>query len=296
MAPTPIRVLRPGDEAALDRYLASRPDTTLFFRNNLREVGGLGADPDAVCGGVYAACFDGEAITGVAARFWNGNGALEADTHQAELLRTALAASGRPLYALLGPARQVAAARADLGLSETPTSLDSVEDLFALEIAHLRVPPALARGEVVCRRATEADLERLVPWRAAYFVEALGVPPGEKTDARARDTVARATEQGRAFVLEQDGELVSFSAFNAWIPACAQIGGVYTPPALRSRGYGRAVVAGSLQIVQAAEGTPRSVLFTDQDNRAAQRAYVALGYERVGDYALVFFEQPHEIR
>jgi predicted GNAT family acetyltransferase len=33
----------------------------------------------------------------------------------------------------------------------------------------------------------------------------------------------------------------------------------------------------------------RSILFTEEENRAAQAAYRALGYERVGDYGIVTF-------
>ncbi len=280
----------------LERYLASRPNTTLFFRNNLRVVGGLDADPDAPYGGVYAATVEGERITGVVSRFWNGNLAFETDAHQTALARAVLEASGRPLRGLVGPAAQVAAARAGLGLTDAPATMDSVEDLFALAIDDLRVPPALAAGDVLCRRAVPGDLDVIAPWRAAYFVEALGEPEGEETARQARASIERGVERGTTYVLEADGALVSLSAFNAWIPECAQIGGVYTPPPLRGRGYGRAVVAGSLQIIQAEAGTPRSVLFTEVDNVPAQRAYRALGYERVGDYALVLFPEPQEIR
>jgi predicted GNAT family acetyltransferase len=70
------------------------------------------------------------------------------------------------------------------------------------------------------------------------------------------------------------------------LPDVVQIGGVYTPPALRSRGYARAVVAGSLAAA-AAMGVGRSILFTGRDNVAARRAYESIGYRRIGDYGLV---------
>lgn len=63
-----------------------------------------------------------------------------------------------------------------------------------------------------------------------------------------------------------------------------QVGGVYTPPALRSRGYARCAVAGSL-LAARAEGAERAILFTN--NPAAVRAYEALGFARIGEYALV---------
>ena len=81
------------------------------------------------------------------------------------------------------------------------------------------------------------------------------------------------------------------SAFNAALPDMVQIGGVYTPPALRGHGYGRAVVAGSL-LEARADGVERSILFTAAGNAPAQRAYRALGYRVVGRYGVVVFAEP----
>ena len=62
----------------------------------------------------------------------------------------------------------------------------------------------------------------------------------------------------------------------------------WTPPALRGRGYGRSVVAGSLQIARD-RGARLAVLFTGEDNGAARAAYVSIGFRPIGDYAIVFF-------
>jgi predicted GNAT family acetyltransferase len=64
-----------------------------------------------------------------------------------------------------------------------------------------------------------------------------------------------------------------------------QIGGVWTPPPLRSRGHARAVVGGSLLLARA-QGMRRSVLFTGEDNVAALRSYERLGYVRAGRFGL----------
>jgi predicted GNAT family acetyltransferase len=63
---------------------------------------------------------------------------------------------------------------------------------------------------------------------------------------------------------------------------------VWTPPALRGRGYGRAVVAGALAIARHG-GVTGAILATGRHNSAAQAAYRAIGFERVGDYATLIF-------
>ena len=65
-----------------------------------------------------------------------------------------------------------------------------------------------------------------------------------------------------------------------------QIGGVWTPPEFRGRGYARGVVAGSL-VVARKHGVQRAVLFADPANDTARRAYLYLGFRIVGDYGLV---------
>jgi predicted GNAT family acetyltransferase len=92
-------------------------------------------------------------------------------------------------------------------------------------------------------------------------------------------------------VLEVDGAPVAYRQFNATLPEVVQVGGVWTPPSLRSRGYARAVVAGSL-LAARAEGARRGVLFTGEENVAAQRAYAAIGFRRVGDWGLLFLARP----
>jgi len=82
---------------------------------------------------------------------------------------------------------------------------------------------------------------------------------------------------------------VSYSAFNAMLPEIVQIGGVWTPPALRGRGYGRSVVAGSL-LAARKQNVRRAVLFADPLNPAAKRAYLSLGFRIVGDCGLVLLQ------
>jgi predicted GNAT family acetyltransferase len=72
--------------------------------------------------------------------------------------------------------------------------------------------------------------------------------------------------------------------FNARIPGWAQVGGVYTPPARRGRGYARAVVAASLLEVRAA-GVTRAILFAAAADAAA--AYSAIGFTTIGRFGIV---------
>ncbi len=83
---------------------------------------------------------------------------------------------------------------------------------------------------------------------------------------------------------------MAMSSFNTAIDEAVQVGGVWTPPALRRRGYARAVVAASLRDARA-EGVQRAILFTGDTNIAAQKAYRAIGFQGVGDYGLLLLKE-----
>lgn len=285
-----IRLLGAGDEGGLAAFFERYPDTTLFLQSNAA-AGGL-VDRGEPQQGSYAAAFDGAgAIVALACACWNGNVLVEAPTALGEVVRAAVSASGRAVSGVIGVEAQARAARRALGLEGAPAMLDSREDLFVLALDALRVPAALASGALRCGPSRDEELPTLAAWRHDYRVEAIRETPGAALRTKSEEEIALWHRLGRQFVLEHDGALVAYAAYNAETPACVQIGGVWTPPALRGRGYGRAVVAGAL-LAARDRGVARSVLFTPADNAPAQAAYRALGYQRIGDYALILFAEP----
>jgi GNAT superfamily N-acetyltransferase len=288
-----VRLLGVGDEALLAAFFARYPDTTLFLQSNAAAAGLV--DRGEVQQGSYVAALgeDG-AIEALACHCWNGNLLVEAPVALAEVVRGAVAASGRAVSGVIGVDAQARAARRALGLEAAPAMLDSREDLFALALDALRVPEPLASGALRCRPSRDPELPTLATWRHDYRVEAIRETPGPALRSKSEEEIALWHRLGRQYVLEHDGALVALAAYNAETPACVQIGGVWTPPALRGRGYGRAAVAGAL-LAARARGVARSVLFTPTGNAPARTAYRALGYERVGDYALILFAEPQGV-
>ena len=279
-----IRVLRPGDEAALEEFLAPRALTSMFLRSNARAAGLL--DRGEPMQATYAAAFEEGRLVAVAGHCWNGNLILQAPRETGAVAREALRASGRKLTALSGPWEQVLGARAELGLESRPTLTRDRDALFDLDLAALVVPPP--RPSLECRRPERHELQACAEWRYAYMIETgFGVASPELR-AAAYQSVDQLHDLGDDWVLVDGGRLVAYSAFNARLPDIVQVGGVFTPLELRGRGYGRRVVAGSLLAARAG-GATRAVLFTFETNLQAVRAYQALGFVRRGDYGLMFF-------
>ena len=282
-----MRILRPGDETALDTFLARHADSSMFLRSNARAAGLV--DHGQPGQGTYVAAVEQGAIVGVAAHCWNGMMLVQAPAHAATLAREAVRLSGRTVAGFSGPWDQVVAARQALGLGEGTARKDSCEDLYTLELRHLAVPPPLAAGQVRCRHPEDAELELMAQWRIAFTVEALGATATPALETASRGEVRLIHERAADWLLLDGARPVAYSAFNAMLPEIVQIGGVWTPAPFRGRGYARAVVAGSL-LAARNQGVDRAVLFADPLNQAAKRAYLSLGFRIVGDYGLVLLD------
>jgi RimJ/RimL family protein N-acetyltransferase len=283
-----LRVLVAGDEARLFEFLGRYLESSLFFFSNIERAGLV--DRGEPFQGTYLACFDASGeLSAVVGHAWNGNLFLQGDAGLELLAQSVAQRSGRPIRGLIGPWPLVCRARRALGLDETAAAHDGHELLYDLQLRDLRRPELLSRSDVELRvpSASEA-VDVVASWRADYHVEILGKQPSAELEARARREVEAWLVTGSLWVLSVSGKLVAMTGFNAEARGIVQIGGVFTPPPERARGYARSAVAASLELARA-RGFTRSVLFTERKNRAAQRAYEALGYRPVGDFGLVLF-------
>lgn len=283
---TTIRTLGPGDAAGLEAFLVQHAESSMFLRSNSRAAGLT--DRGERYQATYVAAEDGGRIVAVAAHGWNGMVMVQAPIELAAIVQSAVAQTRRPVRGLSGPWSQVVAARHALGLADRAAQMESREDLMGLDLEALRLPDALAGGGVECRPPLSGELDIVTGWRIAYSVEALGATDSPALRAQCRADVEAKQRDGRHWLLLDAGRPVAYSAFNAWLPDIVQVGGVWTPPELRGRGYARCVVAGTL-LAAKRQGVRRAVLFTGRENVRARRAYLALGFQVIGEYGLVLF-------
>ena len=277
-----MRLLTPADGPLLDAFLAAHRDSSMFLRSNARRAGlAYRGEPGEAN---YAGAFRDGRIVGVAAHCWNGMVLLQAPEHAAELARACVEWSGRAVAGLSGPLDQVHQARSALELNVANVALDGPEGLYALDLLELVVPDALSAGTVVCRAPRPEERDTLCAWRLAYDIEVLGATDSAEHRQRSARFLDDQIAEGNAWVALAGTTLVSLSAFNASLPDIVQLGGIYTPPEFRGRGFAKVVVAASL-VVARDRGAARAVLFTS--NPKAVRAYEAIGFCRIGDYSLV---------
>ncbi len=140
-------------------------------------------------------------------------------------------------------------------------------------------PPQGVSGLMRPYRSDDRGL--VVEWLDAFTAEALPretvqEPPAVLLDRRIGDP------DGGLVLWEDGGSPVSLAGFGNPTPNGIRVGPVYTPPALRGRGYASALV-GQMTAMLLDRDIHFCFLFTDLDNPTSNSIYQRLGYEPVSD-------------
>lgn len=148
--------------------------------------------------------------------------------------------------------------------------------LRSFRVNSVTMPPA-APGAL--HRATSAD--RLV---LARFLKAFDAFLGEVIEEDYQSRADRIIGEGRAY-LWMNHEPVAMALWTGRTPRGVRIGGVYTPPEFRRRGYASNLVAHlSKQLLN--EGRTFCFLNTDLSNPTSNSIYQKMGYKPTCDSAI----------
>jgi len=133
------------------------------------------------------------------------------------------------------------------------------------------------------RRITEADRDLVVEWILGFDRDALNEGL-ERDEARTVvDRYLQADHAHRGLMLwEVEGTPVSMAGYSGPTPHGIRVSAVYTPPALRRRGYASACV-GALSRHLLDRGLEFCFLFTDLSNPTSNHIYQEIGYRAVSD-------------
>lgn len=279
-----IREQGPEDRTAIDAILTGRIDQAMFPLTNLR-AHGLGR-------GDFPSDHDH------ALRVWRIGNSLIALSRSGMLLPlldgtpdlSGLRAALKDLTVIgaVGPAASTRPVLAALGLSRLPTATDRDEPGFTLALDRLAIPDCPGTS---LRPLAPPDLPLVTAWRTTYIGEVLG-QTGAEARAKAEADLASYLAKDSHRLLLLDGTPVALTGFNATLPEIVQVGGVYTPPDLRGRGYARRAVALHLDEARR-KGAGRAVLFAASE--AAARAYRAVGFQPAQPFTLFLLATPTRI-
>jgi len=202
----------------------------------------------------------------------------------AELARD-LAAAGRQVSGV-NAGQEAAGAFAAAWRDRTGDAITVRLRMRLLRLGEL-VPPRPA-PEGAARLAARPDRDLLAGWFDAFARE-IGDPPRHDYHA----VVDERLGYGGIMVWEAGGAPVSVAVLTRVVAGMVRVGSVYTPPALRGRGYAGAATAAASQAALDA-GVREVVLYTDLANPTSNALYQRLGYRPVEDRVILSFEPgPH---
>ncbi|MGP0061940.1 MAG: GNAT family N-acetyltransferase [Beijerinckiaceae bacterium] len=134
-------------------------------------------------------------------------------------------------------------------------------------------PGAPGRARQVCFE----DTALFEDWTLAFLDEAV---PHDRRPARQQ--LEKIAGEGRYLFWVVDDQPVSMAGIVRRTRNAAAIGGVYTPPSLRARGYAGSVTAAVVERIFA-EAKTAACLYTDLRNPFSNRCYARIGFEPVCD-------------
>ncbi len=272
-----------ADLPKIERFLLQHVQTSMFPLANLRDYGLRGSDPRAV--NMWLLGDDPRAVFSITNE---GMVLMQCpDCTDAEILAALALIRGRALFGLASEATQARRLMQLAGWERRPATLNSDEPGFSLELDQIVLPESSGARLVPLNELDRGVTEK---WRTDYLIEAMDFDHHRASKQAATDWAAYTARDSHRVLLIED-QAVAMTGFNARLPDAVQIGGVYTPPELRGRGYARLAVA--LHLLEArAAGVNRAVLFAASDSAA--RAYMAIGFKPAGQFSLILFKNPKD--
>ena len=151
----------------------------------------------------------------------------------------------------------------------------------------LRWPNEVSRVSNL-RLATVRDLSLLIPVHAEMALHESGIDPREQDAAGFSERYARRIEQGRTWVLIEEGTLIFKAEVIAETPETTYIEGVWVNPEARLQGYGRRCMS---QLARMLLWRTKSIcLFVNDEDENAQRFYKQSGYHLRTVYDTIFLK------
>jgi predicted GNAT family acetyltransferase len=140
-------------------------------------------------------------------------------------------------------------------------------------------------SEPDARLLVASDVDAWIQLRMAYTKE-MGLP-GNSLEETRTEFLMKAT-QSITWGLFFEGKLVAIADLNAQFSDIGQLGGVYTIPAYRKKGFSTRLICHLIHDLKTIHRLRKLVIFTGERNYAARRVYESMRIAPFGYYALLF--------
>ncbi len=130
-----------------------------------------------------------------------------------------------------------------------------------------------------------SDVDAWIQLRMAYTKE-MGLPGNNIEDTRTEFFTK--TTQLITWGLFFERKLIAIADLNAHFSDVGQLGGVYTIPAFRKKGFSTRLICHLIHDLKTIHRIRKLVIFTGEHNYAARRVYESMRIEPFGYFALLF--------
>ncbi|HKQ99565.1 MAG TPA: GNAT family N-acetyltransferase [Pyrinomonadaceae bacterium] len=273
-----VEVLTAGREDEVLAFLSARPSHTVFMMGMIRD-NGLESSFNR---GTFYACRDAAGqLQGVALI---GHATLiEARTEAALQAFARIAQNCQRTHMIMGEMEKVETFWNYYAEGGRSPRLSCRELLF-----EQRWPVEVREAVRGLRRATLADLELVMPVQAEMALAESGVNPLEADPLGFRVRCARRIEQGRVWVLVENGRLVFKADVISDTAEVIYLEGIYVAAEERGKGYGLRCLS---QLSRQLLARTKSVcLLVNELNKTAHSFYQKAGYKMAGLYDTIFLQ------
>jgi len=274
-----IEKLANGQEREVLAFLNARPLHTVSLASLIRDNG---IDSPLNRGSFYACRNGAGALEGVALI---GHATLfETRTDEALAAFARLAQSHMRAHLLLGEEEKLKQFWQHYAAGGQARRVLCRELLY-----ELRWPVIVYQQVKGLRLATLADLELVMPIQAAMAEEESGVNPMQRDAVGFRLRCARRIEQGRVWVLVENGELIFKADIISQTSEVIYLEGVYVRPENRGQRLGLRCMS---QLSRNLLARVNSIcLLVNEQNKDAHAFYESAGFQYRGAYETIFLQQ-----
>lgn len=132
------------------------------------------------------------------------------------------------------------------------------------------------------------DSEEMMPLQLEYIKEEVLPKKMKLNPPVERLSLDRVVKKGGVYALKTtEGKICAKAQINARSPRYELVGGVFTAPEYRGKGFASFLMSSLIQKT-ASEGR-RTVLFAGQRNAPALSLYRSLGFKEIGEYSISYF-------
>ena len=164
-----------------------------------------------------------------------------------------------------------------------PREIRSNQPVLVIDDAPLLAPDPLVRPAVL------RDLEVLLPACVSMFTEEVGVSPVVgSSELIYRNRISEVIQHRKMFARIDQSQVTFKAEIGVATDQVCQIQGVWVPPQLRGRNYGKAGMAAVVDLTRK-HFAPKVSLYVNDYNERARAVYKSVGFQEHSTFATVLF-------